>query len=111
MGQDHAGDEHGAEEQRLALVAPSGDVGERNGDRGKRNRIEAKKKSGQKRDTRGGEPGMFHRLAKRVRVHHALVLVRFTKASRSCATVGIDVKTSSPSTTMDGSVSTPSSTA
>ncbi len=111
MGENHAGDEHRAEKQRLALATASGNVGERNGDRSKRNRIEAENKPGQERDTRGSKPGMFHRLAKPVRIHHALAPVRFIKASCSCVTVGIDVKTSSPSMTMDGSVRTPSSTA
>jgi hypothetical protein len=111
MGQDHAGDKHRAEKQRLALVAPSGDIGERNRDRSEGNRIEAEDKPGQKSDARGGEASMFDRLAKRVCIHYALAPVRFLKASRSCATVGNDVKTRSPSTAMDGSVSTPSSTA
>src|SRR5260221_6804116 len=54
---------------------------------------------------------MLDRLAQRFRIHHADPLSRAIKASRSCIAVGIEVKTSSPSMTMEGSVNTPSSTA
>ena len=109
MGEDHAKYEHCSEEQRLALVPSFGHIGEGDRNGSESNWIEAERKAGEKSNACRGKPRVFDRLAQRFRIHYTRAPCRSISASRSWATVGVELKTSSPSMTMD--VITPSSTA
>src|SRR5262249_30146962 len=111
VSEHHAEKKHEAEQQRFTLVTSFGHVGERYRDRSQSNRIEAERKAGNESDARGGEARMFYRRPQRVCLHHAGRLFRSINALRSCTTVGIEVKTTSPSMTIEGKVMIPSSTA
>src|SRR5262249_5272468 len=111
VSEHHAENKHEAEQQRFALITSFGHVGERYRDRRQSHRIEAEGKAGKESDTRGCGACMLYRRPQRVCLHHARPIFRSANALRSCATVGIEVKTTSPSMAIDGSVMTPSSTA
>ena len=111
MGEHHAENKHRAEEQRFALITTFGHVGERYRDGRHSNRIEAERKAGKESDARSGEAHVLYRRPQRLCLHHARPLFRAINALRSCTAVGIEVKTTSPSMTIEGKVMTPSSTA
>src|SRR6516165_3811692 len=98
-------------EPRFRLITSFGDVGERYWDRSQSNRIEAEGEAGKESDARSCESRMFYRRPQRFWLHHARPLFRAINALRSCTAVGIEVKTTSPSMTIEGKVMTPSSTA
>src|SRR5262249_31749881 len=111
VSEHHAENKHRAEEQRFALITSFGHVGERYRDRSQSHRIEAERKAGKESDARRCEARMFYRRAQRLCLHHPRPRFRSINDLRSCTTVGIEVKTTSPSMTIEGSVMTPSSTA
>src|SRR5262249_46210420 len=107
----HAENKHEAEQQRFALVTSFGHVGERYRDRSQSNGIEAEDEAGKESDAGGCEARVLYRRPQRLCLHHTRPRFRPINALRSCTTVGIEVKTTSPSMTNEGSVMIPSSTA
>src|SRR5262245_40803915 len=107
VSEHHAENKHRAEEQRFALITSFGHVGQRYWDRSQSHRIEAERKAGKESDARRCEARMFYRRAQRLCLHHARPRFRSINDLRSCTTVSIEVKTTSPSMTIEGSVMTP----
>src|SRR5262249_9443269 len=84
-------------------------VCQRDGNGGQSDRIETKRKARNEADGCGSEACMFYRRPQRLRFYHSPPRFRSINALRNCTSVGIEVKMTSPSMAIEGSVITPSS--